>query len=304
MISKAIEGHFGSNALTTLRNQKEKFRWTDSRGQIFNDGPTMLKILVDICNPTVRVGVETYKKKIENTRLNQYSHNVSSCMESIVTNYNMILEQEGSHDNIIRDIFNALLSTTNTQFYNYFSMKKMAWSNNNATFTVDELTTEATSMHTNMVTNGDWNKVDPKDAQIMALTTKVQKLEGKGPQAQGDYGKKKKKHNELDPRRAKYKGASININGETLWWCEHHKNPSKFPNGLCMPHKPEDHNKWADAKKEREAKYRKGKKDHPKQELKLQDSLKAVLMTNYAFSEDMADSICQDTQKNMEGKDF
>ena len=68
----------------------------------------MLKILAGICNPTAHIGVETHKKKIENTRLNQYSHNVSSCMENIVTNYNIILEQEGSHDNIIRDIFNAL----------------------------------------------------------------------------------------------------------------------------------------------------------------------------------------------------
>ena len=71
-----------------------------------------------------------------------------------------------------------------------------------------------------------------------------------------------------------------------------------------MPHKPEDHSKWADAKKEREAKYRKGKNGQPKQELKLKDSLKAVLMTNYAFSEDMVDSICHDTQKNMSGADF
>ena len=59
IISKAIEGYFRSNTLTTLRNQKEKFHWTDSRGQIFNGRPTMLKILANICNPTVRVGVET-----------------------------------------------------------------------------------------------------------------------------------------------------------------------------------------------------------------------------------------------------
>ena len=62
-------------------------------------------------------------------------------------------------------------------------MKKMAWSNNNATCTVDELTTEVTSIYTNMVTNGKWNKVDLKDAQIMALTIKVQNLEGKSNQA-------------------------------------------------------------------------------------------------------------------------
>ena len=46
------------------------------------------------------------------------------------------------------------------------------------------------------------------------------------------------------------------------------------------------------------------KKGQPKQELKLQDSLKAVLMTNYAFSEDMADSICDDTRKKIDGADF
>ena len=71
-----------------------------------------------------------------------------------------------------------------------------------------------------------------------------------------------------------------------------------------MPHKPEDHSKWADAKKEREAKYRKGKNRQPKQELKLKDSLKAILMTTCTFSEDIAGSICHDTQKNMSRADF
>ena len=71
-----------------------------------------------------------------------------------------------------------------------------------------------------------------------------------------------------------------------------------------MPHKPEDYGKWADTKKEREAKYQKGKNGKPKQELKLKDSLKAVLMTNYSFSGDMAHSICNDTQKNISRADF
>ena len=69
-----------------------------------------------------------------------------------------------------------------------------------------------------------------------------------------------------------------------------------------MHHKPKDHSKWADAKKECKAKYQKGKKGQPKQELKLQDSLKAVLMTNYDFSEGISDSICHDTQKNGWGR--
>ena len=96
-------------------------------------------------------------------------------------------------------------------------MKKMVWSNNNATFTVDELTTEGTSICTNMVKNSEWNKVDLKDSQIIVLTIKVQNLEGKSNQAQSDNKYKKNKKYELDPYCTKFKGASISINSETLW---------------------------------------------------------------------------------------
>ena len=58
-------------------------------------------------------------------------------------------------------------------------MKEMVWSDNNVVFTVNELTTEVTSIYTNIVTNGEQNRVDPKDAKIIALTSKVQNLEGK-----------------------------------------------------------------------------------------------------------------------------
>ena len=71
-----------------------------------------------------------------------------------------------------------------------------------------------------------------------------------------------------------------------------------------MPYKPEDHDQWKKAKDKREEKFHKGKKDKPKQQLKLEDSLKSVLMTNYAFSEEMAESICDDTKKKMDNKDF
>ena len=304
MICKSIEEHFANSILTALRNSKDKHQWINSNGQIFNDGPTMLFILMGICNPTVRVGVESLKKKIEAARLPAFNHDVSRCMDYMVTNYNLIIEQEETHDNIIRDVFNALLSTTNSQFYNYFSMQKLAWSNQNTKFAVDELTSEAKNICTNMVTNGEWNKVDPKDAKILALTTKIEKLENKKNPDKTKKGDKKRGNNELDPRRTKCKGPSIVINGETLWWCEHHKNPSRFPHGSHMPHKPEDHDAWKKAKEEKEAKRRKGKSEKPSQQLKLKDTLKSVLMTNYAFSEEMADSICDDTKKKMDGKDF
>ena len=103
---------------------------TDHRaeaGQFFDDGPTMLKLLIDECNPSIRVGVESLKLKIESTRLQQHNNDASKCVQSIQTNCRLMLEAEGAHDNLTRDIFNALLSSNNTNFHNYFNLEKMKW---------------------------------------------------------------------------------------------------------------------------------------------------------------------------------
>ena len=48
-------------------------------------------------------------------------------MEYIKTQYKLITEAEGTYDNIVRNTSNAILSTSNSLFYQYFSLKKMAW---------------------------------------------------------------------------------------------------------------------------------------------------------------------------------
>ena len=101
IISKSIDGCFTNSTLTALRNSKDKCRWIDSKGHILNDGLTMLFLLMDVCNPIVRVGVESLKKKIEVACLPAFNYDVSHCMDHIVTNYNLIIEQEETHDNII-----------------------------------------------------------------------------------------------------------------------------------------------------------------------------------------------------------
>ena len=76
----------------------------DSNGQIFNNRLTILFIIICICNPIVRVGVESLKKKIESARLPTFYYDVLCCMDDIVMNYNLIIKQEKTHDNIIHNI--------------------------------------------------------------------------------------------------------------------------------------------------------------------------------------------------------
>ncbi len=49
--------------------QKPKFQWTDSGGNVYNDGPTMLKIIMDGINPSTRVGVSALQAQIEKATL-------------------------------------------------------------------------------------------------------------------------------------------------------------------------------------------------------------------------------------------
>ena len=310
MISKAIKGYFNHTTISKLENQSSKYRWIDANGQFFDDGPTMLKLLMDECNPSIRVGVESLKLKIENTRLQQHNNDVSKCMQSIQTNYRLILEAEGTHDNLIRDVFNALLSSNNTNFHNYFNLEKMKWQSGKE-YKYEELCKSACDIYTNMKTNGDWTRVDPKDAQIAALTTQVSHLKKNSDGNKYNANKDTRKKGDIDPRRCTKKGDSIVIDGTTYWWCPDHHHPIKFPNGLHMTHKPgAGHEAWKKEKEERNSKRKANKKNQPKdadknsssnktsQQLKLKDNLKSVMMSNYAFSEDMVNSILEDAENN------
>ena len=106
-------------------------------------------------------------------------------MECIKTQHKLINEAEGTHDNIVRDTFNAILSTSNSLFHQYFSLKIMA-QEDGTDIQAEESWESATSICNNMKASSEQNKVDPKDAKIMALTTQVSKLE-KG--IKGDTGK-------------------------------------------------------------------------------------------------------------------
>ena len=59
----------------------------------------------------------------------------------------------------------------------------------NANIAPDALITAARSKYNNMDQKGIWNKVDPRDAQIMALTTMVETMKGnKKPSVHGKGG--------------------------------------------------------------------------------------------------------------------
>ena len=103
---------------------------------------------------------------------------------------------------------------------------------------------------------GIWNKVDPRDAQIMALTTMIKKTKGhKKPSIHGKCGtvlsvnaqyvwQNKKIKNEfidgLAHWRIKNVGPSKVFDSKTYYWCPHNVKEGKW-NGMYVLHRPGQH---------------------------------------------------------------
>ena len=152
-----------------------------------------------------------------------------------------------------------------------------------------------------MVTSGAWNAVDPKDAQTLALATKVNELSSTTTKSNHDGNK----HGPIADWRKKSGAPVIERDGLTWCWCEHHT--GKDYNGLCVRHTLEN------CRNKKKEKFRRNKKDNTKQpeptenkqniKLTLQKGLETALLTMGTFTEDQVDSILQETQEHLP-KDF
>ena len=110
MIAKRIENSSTTSSWKTLLSKRKHFTWANSDGTANYDGPTILQILISSINSSTRVGVSDLKTSIRTTQLNQFQYNIVDMCDKIMTDYEMINEQGGRHDDIILDLFNSLLS--------------------------------------------------------------------------------------------------------------------------------------------------------------------------------------------------
>ena len=162
--------------------------------------------------------------------------------------------------------------------------------------TADDILSEALTLYNNAVSTNRWNISDPKDAKIMALTTKVEELlagRNTGSAAFVSNGQSQSQPSRfisIDAWRMVKKGASMEREGKTWYWCPRHVVQGKY-DGLYVTHKPEDHDEWQKKKDIQNAKKKASKvnsKDNdvqPKQQdsiknLTLNDNLKAALLTH------------------------
>ena len=85
-------------------------------GEVFSDGSTMIKILLDIILPSTTVGSANFCKNIQNCCMEKRKDDVKAAMEFVEHNLKEIRQRGEDYDSARLHIFQCLLSTINSRF--------------------------------------------------------------------------------------------------------------------------------------------------------------------------------------------
>ena len=77
MISQVLQGRLNEESWSTLMADKELFAFYSADGEIFCDGVTMTKLIMDTCNPQTKVSVHFLRNKITTMKTADYQHDIT-----------------------------------------------------------------------------------------------------------------------------------------------------------------------------------------------------------------------------------
>ena len=299
VVSEIIKGMLTPKGWEDLMLEKAKFTFVDTTGIETYDGPTMLKVTLEEIDPTSTVNIELHRQAIEQMKLHEYHNNVTEMLKEMEKHHQAITSNGHAYEpeTYRRHILSALLSGPNKEFNTHVGAIKSDVDSNygyHSKITPSELITAAKSQYTNMEKRGDWTKVDPKDAKILALTTDVKKLKEQRDQKQQQDANQPTEEmvpgtKTLKLWRTKNVGPTVTKDGVTWNWCPHHKDPQGRFDGLYYSsHDKDSHAEWAEKNRNR------SRSTGPKRQaaapsagsLQISEALKNALCTNLCVPEE------------------
>ncbi len=80
------------------------------------DGPTIIKALFDLIDPSTEVGTEQFRKTIQNCRLSNFKYNVNDALNEVEHADQQILLRNETYNSLRLHVFDTLLSAKNDEF--------------------------------------------------------------------------------------------------------------------------------------------------------------------------------------------
>lgn len=227
-----------------LMLQADKFTFIGTDGHKSFDGPTMLKVLLEEIDPTASVNIEMHRQAIEGAKLHDYKNNVVEMVKAIEKHHMAIVSNNHNYDGdtFRRHLLTSLLTGSNSVFNNKMQLVKSdvdGCYGFHANITSSELILMAKQLYTNIERRNEWTKVDPKDAQIMALLTSKQ--DATTPAKANDS---KMSDDEFFNWRKTFKGQTVERQGKSWNWCPHHKKDGHYDGLYYSNHTADTHAAW------------------------------------------------------------
>ncbi len=317
VVAKLIENSLTPLGWSDLMLYKDKFSYVDqATGEILFDGPTMLKLIYLKVDPDTLVGMESLRVKLEKAQSSEHGNDVDVMLKMLEGTYKILKDNSHAPDttSFCRYIVNALQSGKNHEFNSYIQRINddiQSGIGIHKDISPEDLIQAARSKYNNMVEDKSWGKVDPKDAVIMALTTKLSALEKKVTAPPGNATPSNPSAHAtsgviIDAWRKKFDGNMKEVNGRKWWWCPKHKREGEY-DGLYVTHHPNKHDEnvafWKkekearrSAKQSTESAANKKPTSTPTSSLTLNTKLKQVLITSACLSESDVDKILNEAQ--------
>jgi hypothetical protein len=303
MIGQRIYNSLDSTSLASIKLKEHLYLWKTATGEEFYDGVTMLQLLVEKVKPSTRVGRVALKDKIRNSKLANFNHNVCDMLDHMNDNYLEIIKSGGSHEDMVMDLYNALLSSKNEIFNRFIQRSKDSWETEKEV-TPEELITLATEKFNNLSEQKQWETAASKseNSKIVALTTQLEELKKTVQASQSSDGTKSKsagKNQYLEIaewRKTKSFGDSVTKDGRDWHWCSIKHNNGK---GMYVTHREEDHGNFRRNKKEASPATNSDKASKSSNKtMTLSDNLKAAMVTKFKCSDEDAAKLWADVAKS------
>ena len=311
VINMIIKNGISASGYSDLLLKKDQFAFhDDATGQLKYDGPTMVFLMFQKIDPNTVVGMDSVLKRMEGAKLGDFANDVDRMLSTMEGWYRILQDNQRPPENYRRLLLDALITGPNHVFNEWIQRITddiEAGFGTNVNVPADKLIIASRTKFNNMSEKQEWAKVDPRDAQIMALHTKLEAL-SKAPKhalATTTGGGKGGKEGDLISGLPKWRtvkdGEKKTIDGTQYWWCPHHKHKDGLWDGLYVRHPEEKHAEIMDrfAKKKQKTEDSGVKKEPGAlSTLELQENMKRVLVTNLMMSEEDVGKLLEQASEN------
>ena len=317
MIRRAIEGQFSNKTIEAVRLHRKDYEWRSATGLVEEDGATMLKLLIDIVKPSLKVGLKEFKVIISTANAKSYKNDPNEMLDAMENTYHEItVNRQSTYDQYMDDLFKALKTFANRVYVDFVVCLEDEWETDATDDTpakIDLFIQTVRTKYNNMKSRDKWDVVDPADTKILALSIQLQEVQQQlldektknlnssahATKIDASNSKPPVKKGNFDSRRTKFVGPHTGIDGVAYDWCNKGHKSSASPDGMYMP-EGHNHEEWLTKKlarwSQRSAPASSDQVNSVK--LALSEKLKACLMTKAGFSEEEAKALFDEASLN------